>query len=306
MPCPKLLALRPSHLPTSRANSTSAKRLSLASWQPLTGASIMSSRFESGGGGTMDAVEQNRWKKEAAQAAAQLVKNGMIVGLGTGTTAAYLVTELGRRVAEEGLRFTGVPTSERTAEQARNLGIPLTTLADQNEIDLTIDGADEVELGTLSLIKGHGGALLREKIVAAASKRMAVVVDETKVGKRLGGTLAVPVEVVPFGWEATERKLRAIGAGTELRPGVDDKPYVTDGGHHILDCAFGLIADPKKVARELDETVGVVEHGLFLGLAKQVFVGGPGGVKILKQGTNRGRGKPSAKGTKKSKRARRR
>jgi len=131
-----------------------------------------------------------------------------------------------------------------------------------------------------------------------------VIVDETKLVKRLGGTLAVPVEVVPFGWEATARKLRTMGAGPELRPGVDDKPYVTDGGHYILDCAFGPIADPKKIARELDETVGVVEHGLFLGLAKQVFVGGPGGVKILKQGTNRG--KPSAKGKKKSKRARRR
>ncbi|MGB9245493.1 MAG: ribose-5-phosphate isomerase RpiA [Candidatus Acidiferrales bacterium] len=264
----------------------------------------MASRLENDGGGIMDAGEQNRFKKEAAKAAAQLVKNGMIVGLGTGSTAAYLVTELGRRVAEEGLRFTGVPTSERTAEQARSLGIPLATLADIKEIDVTIDGADEVQLGTLSLIKGHGGALLREKIVAAASKRLAVIVDETKLVKRLGGTLAVPVEVVPFGWEATERKLRAIGAGTELRPGLDDKPYVTDGGHYILDCEFGLIADPKKVARQLDETVGVVEHGLFLGLAKQVFVGGPGGVKILKLGTNRG--KPSARAKKKSKRAHRR
>ena len=113
----------------------------------------------------MDASQQNQYKKEAAQAAAQLVQNGMIVGLGTGSTAAYLVSELGRRVAEEGLRFTGVPTSERTAEQARSFGIPLATLADIKEIDLTIDGADEVQLGTLALIKGHGGALLREKIV---------------------------------------------------------------------------------------------------------------------------------------------
>ena len=172
----------------------------------------------------MDASEQNRFKKEAARSAAQLVKNGMIVGLGTGITAAYLVAELGRRVAEEGLRFTGVPTSERTAEQARSLGIPLATLADVTEIDLTIDGADEVQLGTLALIKGHGGALLREKIVAAASKRMAVIVDETKLVKRLGGTLAVPVEVVPFGWEATARKLRAIGAGPSCGPGLTTSP----------------------------------------------------------------------------------
>lgn len=232
----------------------------------------------------MDAGEQNRWKKEAAEASAQLVENDMVVGLGTGSTAAYLVSELGRRVAEEGLRFLGIPTSERTAELARSLNIPLTTLAAHSEIDLTIDGADEVERGTLFLIKGHGGALLREKIVAAASKRMAIVVDESKIVKRLGSTFSVPVEVVPFGWQATERKLKALGANPALRPGTDGKPYVTDGGHYILDCAFGPIKDPKKVARELDGVVGVVEHGLFLGFARQVFVGGPKGVKILKRG----------------------
>jgi ribose 5-phosphate isomerase A len=194
------------------------------------------------------------------------------------------VSELGRRVAEDGLRLVGIPTSERTAEQARSLNIPLTTLAEHSEIDLTIDGADEVERGTLFLIKGHGGALLREKIVAAASKRMAVVVDESKIVKRLGSTFSVPVEVVPFGWQATERKLKALGANPALRPGTDGKPYVTDGGHYILDCAFGPMKDPKKVARELDGVVGVVEHGLFLGFAQQVFVGGPQGVKILTRG----------------------
>ncbi len=250
----------------------------------------------------MDAGEQNRWKKEAAVAAAQLVENDMVVGLGTGSTAAYLVTELGRRVAEEGLRFVGIPTSERTAELARSLNIPLTTLAEHSEIDLTIDGADEVERGTLFLIKGHGGALLREKIVAAASKRMAVVVDESKIVKRLGSTFSVPVEVVPFGWQATERKLKALGANPELRPGTDGKPYVTDGGHYILDCAFGPMKDPKRVARELDSVVGVVEHGLFLGFAQQVFVGGPKGVKILKRGGAR---KLHAQITRKSKRRKR-
>ena len=231
----------------------------------------------------MDASEQNRYKKEAAKAAAKLVENDMVVGLGTGSTAAFLVAELGRRVAEEGLRFTGIPTSERTAEQARSLGIPLTSFAERARIDLTIDGADEVELGTLYLIKGHGGALLREKIVAAASKRMAVMVDESKLVKRLGSTFSVPVELVPFGWQATEQKLKDLGAKPSLRPGVDGKPYVTDGGHYILDCAFGPMSDPKKIARELDEVVGVVEHGLFLNLAQQVFVGGPKGVKILKR-----------------------
>jgi ribose 5-phosphate isomerase A len=231
----------------------------------------------------MDAGEQNRWKREAAVAAAKLVENDMVVGLGTGSTAAFMVAELGRRVAEEKLRFIGIPTSERTAEQARSLGIRLTTLAEHPEIDLTIDGADEVERGTLFLIKGHGGALLREKIVASASKRMAVIADKTKIVKQLGSTFSVPVEVVPFGWQATERKLKALGANPALRPATDGKPYVTDGGHYILDCAFGPIAHPRKVARQLDEVVGVVEHGLFLGYAQQVFVGGSGGVKIMKR-----------------------
>lgn len=249
----------------------------------------------------MDA--QDRWKKDAAEAAAQLVESDMVVGLGTGSTAAYLVRELGRRVAEDGLRFVGIPTSERTAEQARSLNIPLTTLAGHFEIDLTIDGADEVERGTLFLIKGHGGALLREKIVAAASKRMAIVVDESKIVKRLGSTFSVPVEVVPFGWQATERKLKALGANPALRPGTDGKPYVTDGGHYILDCAFGPIKEPKKVARELDGVVGVVEHGLFLGFARQVFVGGPKGVKILKRDGAR---KPRAQKARKSRRKLRR
>ena len=251
----------------------------------------------------MDAAEQNRWKKEAAEAAAKLVTNGMVVGLGTGSTAAYMVSELGRRVAEERLQFTGIPTSERTAEQARSLKIPLTTLAEHSEIDLTIDGADEVERGTLALIKGHGGALLREKIVAAASKRMAVIADESKIVKRLGSIFSVPVEVVPFGWEATERQLQALKANPVLRLGADGKPYITDGGHYIVDCAFGPMPNPAKVARELDEVVGVVEHGLFLGFAEQVFVGGPGGVKILKR---TGARKPRAVAKKKAKRSTRR
>jgi ribose 5-phosphate isomerase A len=229
----------------------------------------------------MDASEQNRWKKAAAEEAAKLVESGMVVGLGTGSTASYVVSELGRRVAEEGLRIVGIPTSERTAEQARSLKIPLTTLAELTEIDLTIDGADEVERGTLYLIKGHGGALLREKIVAAASKRMAVVADETKLVERLGTHFSVPVEVVPFGWQATERKLRNLGGNPALRLGADNKPYVTDGKHYIMDCAFGPMPEPKEVAHHLDHVVGTVEHGLFLGFASQVFVGGHGGVKVL-------------------------
>jgi ribose 5-phosphate isomerase A len=229
----------------------------------------------------MDASAKNRWKKAAAEAAAKLVEPGMVVGLGTGSTAAFLLRELGRRIAEEGLRIVGIPTSERTAEQARSLKIPLTTLAEHTEIDLTIDGTDEVERDTLYLIKGHGGALLREKIVAAASKQMAVVADETKLVERLGTHFSLPVEVVPFGWQATERKLSQIGANPALRLGADKKPYVTDGGHYIVDCAYGPIEAPKEVAHHLDHVVGVVEHGLFLGFASRVYVAGQGGVQVF-------------------------
>jgi ribose 5-phosphate isomerase A len=228
-----------------------------------------------------DVSKQNQWKKAAAEAAAKLVETGMIVGLGTGSTAAYVVSELGRRVAQEGLRIVGIPTSERTAEQARGLKIPLATLAEHTEIDLTIDGADEIERGTLYLIKGHGGALLREKIVAAASKRMAVVADETKLVEHLGTHFSVPVEIVSFGWQATEQKLRQLGANPTLRLGADKKPYVTEGGHYIVDCAFGPMQELEEVAQHLDHVVGTVEHGLFLGFASQVFLGGQRGVTVL-------------------------
>jgi ribose 5-phosphate isomerase A len=230
----------------------------------------------------MNAPEQALWKKSAAESAAKLVESGMIVGLGTGSTAAYVVSALGRRIAEERLRIIGIPTSERTAEQARSLRIPLATLAEHSQVDLTIDGADEVERGTLYLIKGRGGALLREKIVAAASRRMVVVADETKLVNRLGSLVSVPVEIVPFGWQATEQKLKQLGANPTLRLAADKMPYVTDGGHYIMDCAYGAMRDPKEVAHHLDQVVGVVEHGLFLGFAAQVFIGGPSGVEILK------------------------
>jgi ribose 5-phosphate isomerase A len=244
----------------------------------------------------MEASPQDQWKKASAVAAAALVESGMVVGLGTGSTAAFVVAELGRRAAEEGLRIAGIPTSERTAELARSLNIPLTTFAENSQIDLTIDGADEVELGTLYLVKGHGGALLREKIVAAASKRMAVIADDTKLVKHLGARQSVPVEVVPFGWEATERKLKELGSAPKLRPAADGKPFVTDGGHYIIDCTFGPIKDPKELAQHLDQIVGVVEHGLFLDLAWQVFVGGAGGVKILKKENEARRRKPAPRG----------
>lgn len=229
----------------------------------------------------MDPSEQHQWKKAAAEAAAKLVEDGMVVGLGTGSTASLFVTALGRRLAEDGLRITGISTSEQTVALARSLKIPLSTFAEHAQIDITVDGADEVELDTLYLIKGHGGALLREKIVAAASRHMVVVADETKIVEQLGSLVAVPVEVVRFGWQATGRLLTEIGGNPSLRLGADKKPYITDGGNYIMDCAFGPMAKPKEIAHHLDHVVGAVEHGLFLGFAKEVIVGGRDGVRHL-------------------------
>jgi ribose 5-phosphate isomerase A len=231
----------------------------------------------------MDQSEQNQWKQAAAEAAAALIRDGMVVGLGSGSTAAFFVAALARRVTLEGLRVSGLATSRETAEQARGLGIPLTSFSEQAQIDIVVDGADEIEIGTLDLIKGRGGALLREKIVAAASRRMAVIADETKLVGRLGSIVSVPVEVVQFGWQATERRLGQLGGNPSLRLGRDSQPYVTDGGNFIVDCAFGAMENPKEVAHHLDHVVGAVEHGLFLGFAWQVFVGGRDGVKILER-----------------------
>jgi ribose 5-phosphate isomerase A len=231
----------------------------------------------------MDQSEQNQWKQAAAEAAAALIRDGMVVGLGSGSTAAFFVAALARRITLEGLRVSGLATSRETAEQARGLGIPLTSFSEQAQIDIVVDGADEIEIGTLDLIKGRGGALLREKIVAAASRRMAVIADETKLVGRLGSIVSVPVEVVQFGWQATERRLGQLGGNPSLRLGRDSQPYVTDGGNFIVDCAFGAMENPKEVAHHLDHVVGAVEHGLFLGFAWQVFVGGRDGVKILER-----------------------
>ena len=220
------------------------------------------------------------FKQAAAESAIAQVMDGMIVGLGTGSTAAMAVAALGKRV-QQGLRVIGIPTSDATAGQARGLGIPLSSLAEHAEIDLAIDGADEVEQGTLSLIKGHGGALLREKIVAGASARLIVIVDETKLVERLGVRCAVPAEVVPFGWQATAGKLTQLGAKISLRMRAGGEPFLTDGGHYILDCAFGAIPSAEDLGRRLDSVVGLVEHGLFIGMKSQVIVGGKNGVHTL-------------------------
>lgn len=211
-------------------------------------------------------------KRMTARYAADLVQSGMVVGLGTGSTAAFLVERLGERVAE-GLNILGIPTSESTAALARAVGIPITTFADHPELDIAIDGADEVERGSLHIIKGLGGALLREKIVAHAAKRFVVMIDATKPVDRLGERTPVPVEITPFGSECTAARLQKLGAQI-IRPRrtLAGEMFVTDNGNMILDCAFGPIADVPALATRIDGTVGVVEHGLFPKMATDVLV----------------------------------
>lgn len=212
-------------------------------------------------------------KLAAAEAAAELVKDGMTVGLGSGSTASLAVAAIGKRTAQ-GLRIVGIPTSEHTAEQARELGIPLTTLAECESIDLTIDGADEIERASLDLVKGLGGALLREKMVATVSKRLVIVADNDKLVERLGeNARPIPVEVAPFGWESTARRLKAIGAAWTERMTPEGKPFITDGGHIILDCHFQSLDSARALQQRLDSMVGVMEHGLFLGMTSEAIVG---------------------------------
>jgi ribose 5-phosphate isomerase A len=224
--------------------------------------------------------ERDALKRAAAEGAVDLVEDGMVVGLGIGSTAAFAVEALARR-HREGLRFVAIATSERTAAQAAAANIPLTSFAEHRQIDLTIDGADEVERGTLNLIKGMGGALLREKIVAAASRSLVIVVDGSKLVDRLGAASPVPVEVVAFGLEATQASLEVLGASVRLRLTPTGEPFVTDSGNRILDCSFGPIADPARLETRISRVVGVAESGLFIGRADPVFVADAAGVHRL-------------------------
>jgi ribose 5-phosphate isomerase A len=223
-------------------------------------------------------------KRAAAIRALELVRPGMRLGLGSGSTAKHFVEVLAERV-RGGLEIIGVPTSESTRMDAERLGVPLTTLDETPQLDLTVDGADEIA-ADLSLIKGGGGALLREKIVAAASAHMVVIADETKWVPLLG-RFPLPVEVVSFGLAATRRKVEAAAAAAGcagsalLRRRQDGHAFVTDGGHWILDFSLERIGDPKALADRLDATVGVVEHGLFIGLAHTAVIAGSDGVRVI-------------------------
>ncbi|MDP9114617.1 MAG: ribose-5-phosphate isomerase RpiA [Acidobacteriota bacterium] len=218
-------------------------------------------------------------KRAAGEAAATLIKDGMVVGLGTGSTAKFAVDAIGVRV-KSGLKILGIPTSGQTAAQARSLGIPLGELSADRRVDLTIDGADEVDIHSLDLIKGRGGALLREKIVASVSDCFVIVVDESKLVERLGQRV-LPIEVVPFGWEATAQKLRQLGAVPTLRKSNEREAFMSEGGHYILDCTLNGELSPGALGVALDGMVGVVEHGLFLGMTSRVFAARADGMREL-------------------------
>ena len=219
-------------------------------------------------------------KQAAARAAVQLVEFGSVVGLGSGSTATFAIQFLAERV-RSGLKIVGIPTSQNTKHLAEQLGIPLTTLEENPSIDVDIDGADEID-PQLNLIKGGGGALLREKVIASASRRFIVVAESVKLVAHLG-KFPLPVEVIPFAEPLIQRRIEALGAQVSLRKYAYGNPYVTDEGHHILDCNFGEISDPPALNAKLHEIPGVVEHGLFIGLAETAFVGKDGGVLQVKR-----------------------
>jgi len=209
----------------------------------------------------------------------------MVVGLGTGSTAIFATRRLGELLKAGTLRnITGFPTSRTTEAEAKALGIPLMSEEMPRDIDLTIDGADEVD-PALNLIKGGGGALFREKIVAQSSRRVVIVVDESKLSPALGTKHSLPVEVAQFGWKSQERFIASLGGEPALRPGTGGRPYETDQGNWILDCEFAPIADPVELALRLAARAGIIEHGLFCGLASEVIVAGEGGIREIRRPT---------------------
>lgn len=226
-------------------------------------------------------MQQDASKKLAAEQAVTYIKSGMMVGLGTGSTAAFAIQEIGRRVQEEGLQIRAIATSDRSEAAANELNIPIVGFADFNMIDITIDGADEVD-ENLDIIKGGGGALLREKVVSVQSKTNIIIVDESKLVKHLG-KFPLPVEVVPFALTVVDRKLQQLGCHTVLRK-KDDAVYSTDNKNYILDCHFGTITDPAALQQTINAITGVVDNGLFVNRASFVIAAyGDGSIRTLKK-----------------------
>lgn len=226
--------------------------------------------------------DRDRLKRAAAEAALDLVEDGMLVGLGTGSTVAHFLDLLGRALHEGRVSdVTGVPTSVRTASEAHSKGIPLHEPDEGMTLDLTVDGADEVS-PELDLVKGMGGALLREKLVASASARLVIIADASKRVERLGTRSPVPVEVIPFGWTLHLPFLRDLGAEPQLRAGTGGGHETTDNGNYVVDCRFpdGL-DDPAAIEEALRHRTGIVENGLFLGMAERAILAGPEGVRVL-------------------------
>jgi ribose 5-phosphate isomerase A len=222
---------------------------------------------------------QDDQKRAAARLAVEEIEDGMLVGLGSGSTATFAIEALALRV-KAGLRIEAVPTSQATEALARGLGIAITDFHRRHRIDITIDGADQVARGSLDLIKGLGGALLREKIVACASERMVVIIDETKLVQHLGGRTKLPVEIASFGWETVLGRLAAAGAEPTLR-WAGRRPFMTDSGNCIADCSVADIPDPGALEARLAAIIGVVESGLFVGMAARTIVGRPTGVEVI-------------------------
>jgi ribose 5-phosphate isomerase A len=239
-----------------------------------------------------EVLDREELKKLAGEKAVDYIENGMIVGLGSGSTVEYTLRKIGKKIREEGLDIKGIPTSLHTKRIANEEKIPLTTLKEHPEIDVTIDGADEVD-SYLNLIKGGGGALTREKIIAFHSKKVIIVVDDSKIVKALGIDFDLPVEVVKFGWEATKKALETfgwqpakqtseqVGCEVKLRTIMGDEPFITDNGNYILDCEFQRINNPEELELEINSVPGVVENGLFIGLVDEVIVGGKQGIVTL-------------------------
>jgi ribose 5-phosphate isomerase A len=224
---------------------------------------------------------QDELKQKAAYFAVEWIQSGMILGLGTGSTAEFALKRIAERISAGELKHVvGVPSSVRTEKMARELGIPLTDLDSNPEIDLTIDGADEVD-PDLNLIKGGGGALLREKILAQATRRNVIIVDESKLSPQLGTKWALPIEVIPFACRSEQQFLAAIGGHANVRNDKAGHPFITDQQNYIMDANFGRMADPRALAERLNARAGIVEHGLFIGLAADVVVAAAAGVRHL-------------------------